>query len=89
MKAYTLKTQTKYWDFSLFLLYKQFMFIKEKLDNRKNQKEGKIMYGTIYQFILLATDIVLGAEKNTQMSRIWAVNYRRETLLNTCILNIQ
>ena len=36
MKAYTLKTQTKYWDFSLFLLYKQFMFIKEKLDNRKN-----------------------------------------------------
>lgn len=46
---------------------------------QKIQKEGKIMYGTVYQFIPLATDIVvLGAEKDTQMMRIWTVPYRRD-----------
>ena len=38
------------------------------------------MSGTVYHFIPLATDtVVLGAEKNTQMTRTWTVLYRRNT----------
>ena len=53
--------------------------LKKKWTMQKIQTEGKIMYGTVYQFIPLATDIiVLGAEKNTQMTRTWTVPYRRD-----------
>lgn len=65
--------------FHYFYYVSNLYSLKKKWTMQKIQKEGKIMYGTVYQFIPLATDIVvLGAEKDTQMMRIWTVPYRRD-----------